>query len=150
MVFGATGLLGAPVAIHLKQNGYNVRLLVQDVEKAAKRFGDDFEIVKGNINELECLEKALDNCFGVHINLSGEIKQLGVENVSKVASKLKLQRITYISGTSVAEENTWFPLIKSEFIASIRGSKEMKFASNFMAANLPLRLTAKILRLRCC
>jgi len=117
LVIGATGLLGEPVAIHLKQNGYIVRLMVRDIEKDSKRFGDDFEIVKGNINDVESLEKALDSCFGVHINLSGEIEQLGVENVSQVAPKLKLQRITYISGTSVAEENTWFPLIKRKFLA---------------------------------
>jgi len=124
LVIGATGLLGEPVAIHLKENGYIVRLMVRDIEKAAKRFGDGFEIVKGNINDVESLEKALDSCFGVHINLSGEIEQLGVENVLQVAPKLKLQRITYISGTSVAEENTWFPLIKRKFLAekAIRGS----------------------------
>lgn len=117
LVIGATGLLGEPVAIHLKQSGFTVRLMVRDTEKAAKRFGDDFEIVRGDINNLESLEKALDSCFGVHINLSGEIEQLGVENVSSVASKLKLQRITYISGTSVAEENTWVPLMKRKFLA---------------------------------
>ena len=141
LVIGATGLLGEPVAIHLKQNGYIVRLMVRDIEKAAKRFGDDFEIVKGNINDVESLEKALDSCFGVHINLSGEIEQLGVENVSSVAPKLKLQRITYISGTSVAEENTWFPLIKRKFLAekAIRGSgvPYSIFCPTWFMENLP-------------
>jgi uncharacterized protein YbjT (DUF2867 family) len=117
LVIGATGLLGQPVAFHLKQSGFIVRLMLRNIEKAAKRFGDDFEFVKGDINEIESLEKALDNCFGVHINLSGEIEQLGVENISSMASKLRLKRITYISGTSVAEENTWVPLIKRKFMA---------------------------------
>lgn len=124
LVIGATGLLGAPVAIHLKKSGFKVRLMVRDIEKATKRFGTDFEIVKGNISDLESLKKALDSCFGVHINLSGELEQLGVENVSSVVSQLKLQRITYISGTSVAEENIWVPLIKRKFFAekAIRNS----------------------------
>lgn len=117
LVIGATGLLGEPVAIHLKQSGFVVRLMVRDVEKAAKGFGDEYETVKGNIHDVESLERALDSCFGVHINLSGEIEQLGVENVSSVASALKLQHITYISGTSVAEENTWIPVIKRKFLA---------------------------------
>lgn len=117
LVIGSTGLLGEPVATHLKQNGFIVRLMVRDIEKAAKRFGNNFEIVKGNIIDMESLEKAMGDCFGVHINLSGEIEQLGVENVSSVALKQKLQRITYISGTSVAEENTWTPVIKRKFIA---------------------------------
>ena len=117
LVIGATGLLGEPVAFHLKQRGFVARLMVRDIKKAAKRFGNDFEIVKGNINNVESLEKALDSCFGVHVNLSGELEQLGVENVSSVASKLRLQRITYISGTSVDEENIWVPLIKRKFFA---------------------------------
>lgn len=33
LVIGATGLLGEPVAIHLKQNGYIVRLMVRDIEQ---------------------------------------------------------------------------------------------------------------------
>ena len=117
LIVGATGLLGEPVANHLKQSGFIVRLMVRDIEKATERFGNDFEIVKGNINDAESLEKSLDNCFGVHINLSGETEQIGVENVSLVASNLKLQRITYISGTSVDEENTWTPVIKRKFFA---------------------------------
>jgi hypothetical protein len=106
LVIGATGLLGEPIAIRLKQNRYIVRLMVRDIAMAAKRFEDDFEILKGDVNDVRSLEKALDSCFGVHINLSGEIEQLGVENISSVAHKLQLQRITFISGTSVAEENT--------------------------------------------
>lgn len=117
LVIGATGLLGEPVAIHLKQSSFNVRLMVRDIETAWKRFGDDFEIVKGDMNDTRRLEKAMDGCFGVHINLSGESEQLGVENISSVASRVKLQRITYISGTSVAEESTWVPMIKRKFFA---------------------------------
>lgn len=118
LVIGATGLLGEPVAIHLKQCGFIVWLMVRDIERAKEQFGDDFEIVKVDILDEESLEKALDSCFGVHINLSGETEKLGVENVSSMAAKLKLQRITYISGTSVAEENTWVPLIKRKFLAA--------------------------------
>ena len=117
LVIGATGLLGESVARHLKNSGFIVRLLARNIEKAARRFGDGFEIFKGNIHDTESLEKALYSCFGVHINLSGEAEQLGVENISSVAAKLKLQRITYISGTSVAEENIWVPVIKGKFFA---------------------------------
>ena len=117
LIIGATGLLGEPVAIQLKQRGNIVRLMVRDFAKAEKRFGNDFEIVEGDIESLESLEKAMGDCFGVHINLSGDIEQKGVENVSAVASRLKLQRISYISGTSVAEENIRVPWIKRKFFA---------------------------------
>ncbi len=31
-VIGATGLLGEPVAIHLKKRGFAVRIMVRDIE----------------------------------------------------------------------------------------------------------------------
>ena len=36
LVIGATGLLGAPVAHQLKKSGFDVRLMVRKLEKAAK------------------------------------------------------------------------------------------------------------------
>jgi nucleoside-diphosphate-sugar epimerase len=49
LVIGATGLLGQPVAFHLKQSGFIVRLMLRNIEKL---FGDDFEFVNGDINEI--------------------------------------------------------------------------------------------------
>ena len=42
LVIGATGLLGEPIAIHLKQGGFIVRLLVRNIEKATERYGCGF------------------------------------------------------------------------------------------------------------
>jgi uncharacterized protein YbjT (DUF2867 family) len=91
--------------------------MARNVEQAARRFGHGFEFVEGDLADEWCLRVAAKNCFGIHINLSGEIEQVGAERVSAVASKLKLERITYISGTSVAEENIWEPTIKRKFFA---------------------------------
>ena len=51
LVIGASGLLGEPVAIHLKQNGLLVRILARDVEKAAQKYGNEFEIAEGDIKK---------------------------------------------------------------------------------------------------
>jgi len=117
LVIGGTGLLGEPVARHLKMSGLSVRLMVRDVAQAARHFGDGFEIVEGDLADAWLLEAAFRNCFGVHINLSGEIEQIGVERIAEIAVKLKLQRITYISGTSVAADNVWVPVIQRKFFA---------------------------------
>jgi uncharacterized protein YbjT (DUF2867 family) len=119
LVIGGTGLLGEPVARHLKKSGFVVRLMVRNVEKAAERFNEAFELAKGDVTDRQSLEKAATGCFGVHISLSGEVEQFGAEKVASVAAKLKLKlkRITYISGTSVAEENTWVPVIRRKFFA---------------------------------
>jgi len=117
LVIGGTGLLGEPVARHLKKHGFAVRLMVRNVEQAARRFGDGFEIIAGDLADAWQLKAAAKDCFGVHINLSGEIEQAGVEMIAATAVKLRLQRITYISGTSVAAENVWVPLIRRKFFA---------------------------------
>jgi len=117
LIIGATGLLGQPVANRLKDNGYTVRVMARNPEKAVEQLGYGFETVQGDIQDKKSIEQSLDGCFGVHINLSGELEQAGAEMVAAAAARLKLQRITYISGTSVAEENTWVPVMKGKFLA---------------------------------
>ena len=117
LVIGGTGLLGEPVARHLRSRGYIVRLMVRDVEQTTRRFSEGFEIVPGDIADAWLLKAAMNDCCGVHINLSGELEQIGVERIAATAAKRKLQRITYISGTSVAAENTWVPVIRRKFFA---------------------------------
>jgi len=117
LVIGGTGMLGVPVSVHLMQSGYHVRLMVRDIDRAANLFGNGFEIIQGDIFDAGSIEKSMDGCYGVHINLSGEIEQQGVERISEGAAKLGLQRITYISGTSVAKENTRVPVIRRKFYA---------------------------------
>ena len=117
LMIGGTGLLGEPVARHLRRSGFTVRLMVRDVGQATRRFSDGFEIVEGDLADTWHLNAAMKDCFGVHINLSGEIEQIGVERIAAIAVKLKLQRITYISGTSVAADNVWVPVIRRKFFA---------------------------------
>jgi len=58
LVIGGSGLLGEPIAIHFKRNGFIVRFLVRDVEKTAKKFGTEFEIVEGDIKNVLRIETA--------------------------------------------------------------------------------------------
>ena len=116
LVIGATGMLGEPGAKRLKRN-YNIRLLVRDIEKSQNKFGHDYEYIAGDIFNSDSLEKAMKDCFGVHINLSGEIEQTGTETIVEMANRKKVQRITYISGTSVSKDTIWFPLEKRKYYA---------------------------------
>jgi len=124
LVIGATGMLGKPVAIRLKESSFRVRILSRNKDKARSLFDESFEIAEGEVTDIKSLETSLDGCYGVYINLSGDIEQSGTKNVAITASKKGLERISYISGTSVCEENIWFPLIKQKFLAekSIRES----------------------------
>jgi len=99
LVIGAAGRLGAPVAKRLKADGFEVQEMNHDAEKAHQ------------------LESALEGCYGVHLNLRGEIEQQVAELVAQIAPGKGVQRISYISGATVREENRWFPMIDHKFLA---------------------------------
>lgn len=117
LVIGGTGMLGQPVSRCLKEAGFQVRIMTRDIEKGRKMFGDSFEMVAGDPMDTSCLEKALNGCYGVHISLPTEAEQQVAETVAKVASRHGVERISYISGASVAEENRWFPMVNWKFLA---------------------------------
>ena len=110
LVLGGTGMLGGPVAHRLRTDGFEVRLLARDPEKARAMDGDSFEIAAGDVTDLDSLERGLQGCEGAHISVGGPIDQLSAEHVAALAPRLGLQRITYISGATASEQNRWFPM----------------------------------------
>jgi uncharacterized protein YbjT (DUF2867 family) len=117
LVLGGTGMLGQPVARRLKEDGYQVRLLVRDVDKARKLFDESFETVQGDVTDPGSLERAMEGCQGVHISVGGPVDQLSAENVAALAPKLGLERISYISGATAFEQNRWFPVTEQKLNA---------------------------------
>ena len=117
LVLGGTGMFGVPTTHQLKNDDFQVRLLVRDTSKAQKLFRDEFEIVQGNVADLASLGKAMEDCQGVHISVGGPVDQLSAENVAVLAPKLGMERITYISGATVAEQNRWFPMVAQKLEA---------------------------------
>jgi len=117
LVIGATGLLGQSVARCLKESGFQVRVMTRDRQKARQVFDDAFEIAAGDPMDTRCLEEALNGCYGVHISLPTEVEQQVAEAVAKAAPRHEVQRISYISGATVAEKNCWFPMVKRKFLA---------------------------------
>lgn len=117
LVLGATGMLGAPVARRLQTDGFQVRILARDPQKAAQQFDDSFEIVTGDISDRASLQNAMRDCHGVHISVGGAVDQLSAEQVAALAPGLGVQHITYISGATVREENGWFPMVQQKLMA---------------------------------
>ncbi len=155
LVVGATGMLGEPVARQLLKNGYAVRVLTRNPEKARAKLGELFEFFRGDVGDLSSLEKALDGCFGVHINLRGgpraedfdRIEHRGTANIAKVSASLGVKRLTYLSGAAVFEENSWFPSIKAKLQAeeAIResGVPHSIFCATHFMESLPLYIRGK-------
>jgi uncharacterized protein YbjT (DUF2867 family) len=142
LVIGGTGLLGQPVSRCLKEVGFRVRILTRDPHKASKLFDGSFEIVAGDPSDTGCLEQALHGCSGVHISLPTQVEQQVAEMIAKLAAKHGVERISYISGATVAEENRWFPVINRKFLAeqAIRagGVPSTIFCPTWFMESLPL------------
>jgi NADH dehydrogenase len=124
LVLGGTGMLGRPVVYQLQKDGFQVRVLARDVEKDKAQFDESVEVVQGDVVDVSRLEPALKGCYGVHISVGGEVDQISAENVAALAPKLGVERITYISGATVAEKNRWFPMVAQKLNAeeAIRAS----------------------------
>jgi uncharacterized protein YbjT (DUF2867 family) len=142
LVVGGTGMLGQPVARCLKEDGFRVRIMTRDRQKASKTFDDSFEIMAGDPMDATCLEEALHGCYGVHISLPSEVEQPVAKTVAQVAARHGVERISYISGATVAEENRWFPMVNRKFLAeqAIReaGIPYTIFCPTWFMESLPL------------
>src|SRR6266567_4697756 len=109
LVVGATGTVGGPVARQLLADGYHVRLLVRDVERAQTQLGSDFEYIAGRVEESEAVKQALAGCSGVHISLQAgsdpeEIERVeyrGTIRIVELAAKQPGMHLTYLSGMFV-------------------------------------------------
>lgn len=117
LVAGGTGLLGAPVARRLQADGFGVRLLARNPDKVRLMFDGSFEVVAGDVTDAASLERALAGCWGAHISVGGAVDQVSAENVARLAVKLGLKRVSYISGSTVAEQNGWFPMVQQKLMA---------------------------------
>jgi NADH dehydrogenase len=137
LVLGGTGLLGGPVARRLQADGFDVRILVRNMEKARTIFDDRFEIVTGDVTDIGSLESAIMGCDGVHISVGGAVDQLSAENVAALAQKLGLKRITYVSGATTSEQNRWFPITAQKLEAE-KAIRECGVPFTILCATWPM------------
>lgn len=114
LVLGGTGTLGAPVVRSLVERGHSVRILTGSIEKARRIFGEGVDALEGDATDLDRVAEALDGCHAAHVSLPMESELRAVEHLVTTANAGRardLQRISYVSGTSVCEENRWFDMI---------------------------------------
>lgn len=160
LVIGATGMLGKPVAIQLLKDGFRMRVLARNPEKALKLLGDGFEIIKGDFDDTASLEAAMKNCDGVHISIKGEgmsakeferVDYLGVKRIAESAKKVGVGRITLTSAYAVSAEKGDTP----ESISKHKGEMALKatgvpytiFRCSWFMETLPLFVQDKTVTL---
>jgi uncharacterized protein YbjT (DUF2867 family) len=117
LVIGGTGMLGKPVAGQLKADGFKVRLLARNPEKARSLFGADYEIVKGDVGDPGSLRAALAGCDGVHISLKGgptqadfeRMDHIATRDIAQAAKETGVGRVTILSAYAVSAEKADTP-----------------------------------------
>ena len=148
LVVGATGNYGQPVVQRLSQDGFDVRVFTRKREKALEKFGEKFPIFEGNIEDDTSLRKALEGCYGVHINMRGwwkhqshdRLEHLGTVNVIRLAKEAGVERLTYLSCIHACEEFSYLPHLRAKLNAekAIRASgiPFAVFACSFFMENV--------------
>ncbi len=140
LIIGATGKLARPVVNHLAEKGFKVRLFSRSIE--ASMFDEKHETIKGDLFKPEHLEKAMEGCDGVHINLSSLDEGEAGRAIVKAAKKQDIKMISMISGSTVSEENRYFQMIDRKFRAEQElihsGIAYMIFRPSWFYESLPL------------
>lgn len=155
LVIGGTGMLGKPVAQQLKADGFNVRLLVRNPEKAKKLLGDGYELFQGDVDNLDSVRAALTGVDGVHISLKGgpteadfeRMDHFAVRDIADIAKEKNVGRVTLISAYAVSEEKADTPESRSK----VRGEAALKssgvpytiFRCSWFMETLPLFVQGK-------
>lgn len=159
LVIGGTGMLGKPVAQQLKADGFNVRLLARNPEKAQKLLGDGYEIVKGDVDNPAALRTAMTDVDGVHISLKGgptaadfeRMDHLATRNIANAAKEMNVGRVTILSAYAVSAEKADTPESRSKF----KGETALKasgvpytiFRASWFMETLPLFVQGKSISL---
>jgi uncharacterized protein YbjT (DUF2867 family) len=141
LVSGATGLLGEPVACRLRETGFTVRVMSRNFSRARAKFPEPFEIFEGDALKRSDVAEALTGCEAVHISIDHDQEDECVTYLVEGARGQGIQRITYVSGTTVCEENRWFPLVdrklKSEQAIRASGIDYTIFCPGWFMEMLP-------------
>lgn len=116
-VLGGTGLLGIPVVRRLRSDGFRVRVLTRGPEEARRVLDPSIEIAAGDATDPTVLRSALEGCHGVHISIAGPAERPAAEAVAALAPDVGLDRVGYVSGSTVDEKNRWFPMIDAKLRA---------------------------------
>lgn len=133
-VFGATGMLGRPVAKKLLEAGYDVTIVAREPSRATGFEGAS--IVRGDILDADSVRTALAGADAAYLNLSiapGASKGSphaetdGLRNVLDAARHHRLRRVALISSLVMNYQGTngfhwWAFDVKREAVAIIKGS----------------------------
>ena len=130
---GATGMLGRPVARRLVTDGFHVRAMVREVDRARRLLPSDCELVTGDLRDAASLEPAMRGMDAVYINLAAPMKARppnwepelhGTQAIIEAAKRTSVKRVLRISAMGVddAANQWWAADHKARADAGLMGS----------------------------
>lgn len=159
LVIGATGMLGKPVAKQLLKDGFHVRVLARNPQKAQQILGDGFDIYAGDVANSTSLRAAMKDADGVHISLKGgpseaefeRMDHYATRDIAQLAKESGTPRITLLSAYAIRPEKTDTPESRAKF----RGEQALKasgvpytlFRASWFMESLPLFKQGKAISL---
>ncbi len=152
LVTGATGFVGAHTARALHDDGHDLRLLVRDHGRARRMgravgWGDDVELVLGDVTDRDSVRGALLGCDAVvhaagavsverkHAAEALTVNTAGAEHVVRGAAELGLDPIVHVSSTSALRYGD-LPLGVDDPVAESVGYAASKAAAELVARSL--------------
>ena len=124
-VIGATGRLAPVVINEMIANGFTVKALVRNTEKAAKMLPKEVELIKADLQDVHSLKNGLKGIDNVYLNLSTDHPKSefqpeydGVRNIIAACEQNQIKRILKISGLGAYRKD--FPQGKTIFVNEIR------------------------------
>lgn len=122
LVIGGTGMLGRPVVVTLFREGFDVRVMSTNPDRAKTIFGDKIEYAKGDVGIRQSLIKAMDGCDYVYVNLKGgpseqdyiRIQGDGSKNIYAAAKETGIKKIVQISGANANEKNATIGYVRGK------------------------------------
>ncbi|MBN2350697.1 MAG: SDR family oxidoreductase [Bacteroidales bacterium] len=108
-IIGGTGNLGVPVVKFLLQSGFEITLIVRNINKAKQLFqnSEKLQIIKADLKNVSELRSALSDTEYLYLSLSTPTTDInipfsaereGVANILEAINKVKIRQIIAISG----------------------------------------------------
>jgi uncharacterized protein YbjT (DUF2867 family) len=119
LVIGATGKQGGAALRHLRVRGFPVRAVTRDPDKPQARAltGEGIEVVRGDLDDMDSLRRAMDGVWGVYSvqayeqDRDAEVRQ--GKAIADAAQRSRVTRFVYSSAIA-ADRETGIPHIESK------------------------------------
>jgi len=106
-IIGATGSLSTRVTKQLMAHGMQLKIVARNPDKARRLFGEDIDVVYGDVEDIGSLHKALAGSRAVYIHLNTEVvspeitfypEREGVANIVEAAESNGVEHLIQIAG----------------------------------------------------